>query len=77
VCAYHPWIRWAGFNRVGDYSYGVYVYSFPIQQTVVQRLPGIEPLTLFGYAFPVVLAIAAVSWHALEKPALGLKSRFD
>ena len=77
VCAYHPWIRWAGFNRVGDYSYGVYVYSFPIQQTVVQRLHGIEPLTLFGYAFPVVLAIAAVSWHALEKPALGLKSRFD
>ena len=77
VAAYHPRIRWRLFNRVGDYSYGVYVYAFPIQQTVVQRAGALEPLALFAYAFPLVLLMAVLSWHALERPALGLKSHFD
>lgn len=77
VVAYHPRLRWRLPNRTGDYSYGLYVYAFPIQQTVVQRLAGLEPLTLFAYAFPVALLMAIVSWHALERPALGLKSYFD
>jgi peptidoglycan/LPS O-acetylase OafA/YrhL len=76
VAAYHPRLAWPGFNRVGDYSYGVYVYSFPIQQTLVQRIPGIEPAALFPLAMALTLAVAAVSWHCLEQPALGLKSRF-
>jgi len=76
VVAYHPYLVWPAFNRVGDYSYGVYVYSFPIQQTLVQRIPGIDPMPLFGLGLALSLAIAAVSWHYLERPALGLKSRF-
>jgi peptidoglycan/LPS O-acetylase OafA/YrhL len=76
VAAYHPRLAWPAFNRVGDYSYGVYVYSFPIQQTLVQRIPGIEPGPLFALAMALTLVAAALSWHLLEKPALGLKSRF-
>jgi peptidoglycan/LPS O-acetylase OafA/YrhL len=76
VAAYHPRLALSAFNRTGDYSYGVYVYSFPIQQTIVQRLPGIEPMPLFALALALTLAVAALSWHALERPALGLKSRF-
>ena len=76
VVAYHPRLAWPAFNRVGDYSYGVYVYSFPIQQTLVQRIPGIEPAPLFALAMTLTLVVAALSWHCLEQPALGLKSRF-
>jgi len=76
VVAYHPRLQWPAFNRVGDYSYGLYVYSFPLQQTLVQRVSGWEPLVLFAVALPSALAVAALSWHALERPALGLKSRF-
>jgi peptidoglycan/LPS O-acetylase OafA/YrhL len=76
VAAYHPRLVWPAFNRVGDYSYGVYVYSFPIQQTLVQRIPGIEPAPLFALAIALTLVVAALSWHFLEQPALGLKSRF-
>jgi peptidoglycan/LPS O-acetylase OafA/YrhL len=43
VLAYHPRLQWHGFNRVGDYSYGLYVYSFPLQQTLMQRFPSLEP----------------------------------
>jgi peptidoglycan/LPS O-acetylase OafA/YrhL len=77
VAAYHPQLRWPAFNRVGDYSYGVYVYSFPIQQTLVERIPGIEPMPLFALALVLTLGAAMASWHWLEAPALGLKSRFS
>jgi peptidoglycan/LPS O-acetylase OafA/YrhL len=77
VGAYHPRIRWRLPNRAGDYSYGLYVYAFPIQQTIVQRSGTLEPLALFAYAFPLALLMAMLSWHALERPALGLKSYFD
>ena len=76
VLAYHPRLQWQSFNRVGDYSYGLYVYSFPLQQTLVQRLPGLEPMALFALSLPLGIAVAAISWHALERPALALKSRF-
>jgi len=76
VAAYHPRLAWPAFNRLGDYSYGVYVYSFPIQQTLVQRVPGIEPAPLFAMAMSLTLVVAALSWHFLERPALSLKSRF-
>jgi peptidoglycan/LPS O-acetylase OafA/YrhL len=75
VLAYHPRIQWRAYNRVGDYSYGLYVYAFPIQQTIIARVPGLTSIELFAMSFAVTLAVAAVSWHALERPALALKSR--
>ncbi len=76
VVAYHPRLTWRAFNRVGDYSYGLYIYAFPLQQTLVARLPGLEPLALFAWSLPLTLALSVASWHLLEQPALGLKSRF-
>lgn len=66
----------ANFGRYGDFSYGIYIYSFPIQQTLVQ-LSGaaIAPLSLFALSLPLALACAFGSWHLIEKPALGLKQR--
>ena len=77
VCAYHPRLQWRAFNRVGDYSYGLYVYSFPLQQTLMQRWPGLEPPGLLALSLPLAFGVAVLSWHAREQPALGLKSRFD
>ena len=74
--ALHPRFRFAPFNRVGDYSYGLYVYAFPIQQMLVQVLPGIGPVELFAAAFAVTAVLAVLSWHLVEQPMLGLKSRF-
>jgi peptidoglycan/LPS O-acetylase OafA/YrhL len=73
--AYHPRLQWPAFNRVGDYSYGLYVYSFPLQQTLMQRLPSLEPWSLFALGLPLSLLVAVASWHWLEQPALALKSR--
>lgn len=74
--AYHPALRAGNLARAPDYSYGLYVYAFPIQQTIVWAVPGISPLPLFAAALAATLAVAAASWHVLEAPALRLKSRF-
>jgi peptidoglycan/LPS O-acetylase OafA/YrhL len=65
------WLRC--YNRVGDYSYGIYIFAFPIQQAWMASLPGLGPLGLAAIAVPPTLALAALSWHLMEKRALAHK----
>lgn len=76
VAAYHPRLRLRALNRRNDYSYGLYVYAFPIQQTLARNVTGIEPYVLLVLTLPIAGTLAAMSWHWLERPALALKSRF-
>jgi len=62
------------FNLIGDYSYGIYILCFPIQQTFVLLNPEITPLWLLLGSFPAVLALAMLSWHFVEHPALRRKA---
>ncbi len=72
--AYLPVGALAGFGRRGDFSYGVYVYAFPVQQAVTALLGGrTEWWVNAAVSFPVVVALSALSWHLVEKPALKLK----
>ncbi len=64
------------YNRVGDYSYGMYIYAFPIQQTVAALLPGVSVLAMVLYSTVGTLFMAVLSWHLLEKRALGLRGFF-
>jgi peptidoglycan/LPS O-acetylase OafA/YrhL len=63
-------------RRWGDYSYGIYVYAFPIQQTVIALLYPLGAWALFVIATPPTVAAAALSWHFVERPALSLKRAF-
>lgn len=63
------------FNRLGDYSYGVYIYAFPIQQSIVALEPGISGMRVFMIALPCVLLFSMLSWHFVEKKSLRLKDR--
>jgi len=65
------------FQKVGarnDYSYGVYIYGWPVQQ-----LLGIWGVQHWGYvAFTLAgiagaLTCAFISWHLVEKRALSMK----
>ncbi|AIF46704.1 acyltransferase family protein [Dyella japonica] len=62
------------FNRLGDYSYGLYLWGFPIQQVVAQHVPGASGLANAAFAWPLAMVMAIFSWHMVEKPALGLKA---
>lgn len=62
------WLR--GYNLVGDYSYGLYIWHYPIEQSVRYRLGDMEPSSLFFISLPFALGAAVLSWHFVERPAL-------
>jgi peptidoglycan/LPS O-acetylase OafA/YrhL len=64
------------FNSLGDYSYGIYIYAFPVQQTVASLNPGINPLNMMALSFPVTLILAIASWHIIEKRYLEKKKYY-
>jgi peptidoglycan/LPS O-acetylase OafA/YrhL len=61
------------FNRIGDYSYGIYIYAWPVQQMTVALNPGIGPLNMFVRSFLATWLLAIMSWHWIEKPSLARK----
>ncbi|MDG4759775.1 acyltransferase [Micromonospora sp. WMMD710] len=64
-------------HRVGntnDYSYGLYIYSFVVQQVMAKA--GVQAVGLVGFFLASALVstvLAVLSWHLVEKPALRLK----
>lgn len=75
---YHPLLQNALPPLAADLSYGIYVYSFPVQQTLIEHWAGsfaANPWLLFPAAMCIVAPIAALSWFGLEKPFLRLKIR--
>lgn len=69
-----PGLRGAG--RWGDFSYGLYIYAFPMQQLTIHLL-GAETnqVVLFVLSLAATLLCAVLSWHYVEKPMLALKPR--
>lgn len=65
-----PPLPWLG-NR--DYSFGLFLYGFPVQQSLVALTPGLGPLALCAWASLIALVLAGLSWHVVEQPALHLK----
>ncbi|MDA8355323.1 MAG: acyltransferase [Actinomycetota bacterium] len=75
-------LLWLGIHlplhQVGarnDYSYGVYIYAFPVQQLLVNW--GANRWGYWPYAFLSVAAVApvaAASWWVVERHALRLKT---
>ena len=53
-----------------DVSYGMYIYGWPIAQTVVVVLPGISPVPLAVLSLLATYPIAFLSWQFVERPGL-------
>ncbi|HSO87218.1 MAG TPA: acyltransferase [Draconibacterium sp.] len=74
--AYHPNALFPNFAKYGDFSYGIYLYGWPLQQLVMLSFGKyLNPLTFFTVVFPVVLVFAILSWKLIESPALKLKKK--
>jgi peptidoglycan/LPS O-acetylase OafA/YrhL/putative flippase GtrA len=72
IIAYHEKLQLPIFRR-NDYSYGLYIYAFPLQQALAQ-LNITKHFSLYILlCFAVILPFAIFSWHIVEKPSLRLK----
>lgn len=71
------WIAYAHpiavINRLADYSYGLYLWGFPVQQMVMHLGWSSTPLQNFLWSLPITLLFAIASWHLIEKPVLRFK----
>jgi peptidoglycan/LPS O-acetylase OafA/YrhL len=76
-------VAWAGLQRLavprvyrgGDYSYGVYLWHFPVLQTLQHFLMLGEWWQLLLIGFLPVTLLAAASWHSIESPVLAARKR--
>lgn len=72
--AYSPKIHLNRFARYGDFSYGIYLYGWPLQQLLIYYFHShLTPLTLFFSSLALASLVAAASWHFIEAPFLKLK----
>jgi peptidoglycan/LPS O-acetylase OafA/YrhL len=64
--------------KENDYSYGIYIFAFPMQQTLVALFP--VNMTWWQnalLAYPPVLFLAVLSWHLVERPSLRCARALD
>lgn len=58
------------FKPRHDYSYGVYLYGFVVQQSVTALYPALNNYLNVAIAIPITLGLASLSWHFVERPCL-------
>ncbi len=69
-----PYIN--NFGKYGDFSYGIYLWAFPVSQTLIYFWQ--SKFNLFTYivsVFAITLFIAILSFKFIERPALKLKNK--
>ena len=61
------------FARLGDWSYGTYLWAFPIQQLLVHTFASLTVWEHIAVAVALSWTAGAISWHVIEKRALAYK----
>jgi peptidoglycan/LPS O-acetylase OafA/YrhL len=64
------------FGIFGDFSYGLYIFAFPIQQMIVMIAEtSLTIFTFFISSFFITFGFAIASWRMIESKALKLKTK--
>lgn len=58
-----------------DLSFGVYIYGWPIAQTIIFLMPGLTPMALAVASIVCTIPFAFASWTLIERPSLPVKTR--
>lgn len=78
-----PWLiirlgclrTFSAFGKRHELSFGLYVYTYPLQQLLLDIWPELPPIGLFLGGAAAALPLAALSWRFLEAPAILLPYR--
>lgn len=70
---------WPGLrlmDRLGDFSYGIYLYAFPVQQVLIWKFRDrLAWWPLLGMTVLLTVGLAALSWFGVERPLQRLKPK--
>lgn len=72
-------VVWLGCRRIpswltrGDYSYGLYLCAYPLQQMLLAVMPGQAWTANLAMGWMLGLGGAMLLWHAVERPILDRK----
>ena len=73
---FHPRLRMHHAARFGDFSYGAYLYAFPIQQLITMNFATyLKPCLLFLMATPFTFVAAVLCWYLVERRFLARTRR--
>lgn len=69
---------WAGSSRLPrlahvrrhDYSFGIYIYHWPVLLMLRAALPPLDAPSLLALGLLVIVPVAMLNWHLVEAPAL-------
>ncbi len=70
VAAHRTPLRWSLLTRWGDFSYGIYLWAFVVQQLIAYLIIGVQPLAMIAISLPVTGVLAAGSWFLVEERML-------
>lgn len=72
-----PLTRLRAFTNRTDLSYGVYIFGWPISQTLVYFYPQIGVATLVTGSALLAAGMASLSWRFVEKPCMDLRTTVE
>ena len=73
--AFHRHIRFPDLGSRGDFSYGLYLYAFPMTQLGIMLLGPDNPWLIVVTTLISSMLLAVLSWHFVERPCLRLKGK--
>jgi peptidoglycan/LPS O-acetylase OafA/YrhL len=59
-----------------DYSYGIYIYHWPVILMVREVLPPVNPPVLLAATLACLIPVAILSWHFVERPTIDFARRW-
>lgn len=73
--AFTPLAPLAGFKRLTDISYGLYLYGWPIQKLLLWYFPAVSVWLLLAATAGLASLAGYLSWHLVEAPWLKRRPR--
>lgn len=71
----HDAISWIA--KYGDFSYGLYIYAFPIQQMIASVTNTTSMPKMFTLSLLLTFIVSVLSWYLIESKALKWKSKIN
>lgn len=69
-------VKLYGFGKHGDFSYGIYLYGFLVQQLVILAFHGQMSNTLnYVITLPIAIVCGVLSYKLIEYPCMQLKNK--